>query len=303
MSMAERFNPKLFQFDPAESYPWLLFPKTTLAIITWDRLEFTKKLLDSLLRYTHLPHDYLIVDNGSTDGTAELLRSFAMDRENVRLVLNRRNLGKVRAMAQIYEAVADGLIVFFDNDVELLSNYWLLHVQKAYYAYSLAYGGTDVAFGIRLINNDEYGFRYALDREVLKIPTAKNALPRTSFAAASKDTPDPDTLLDEAIAVGWSDFLTGNSVISLPVSFFKKMAMRDQFPKYIGGVDSYFSNEVTRLGGRLGYIENGPVARHNDWPYSDAKIAQFEKIVEKRATTDFYYMRWKLKNLWRRLRR
>ena len=117
MTAEATFNPDLFQFDPSRTYDWLVFPKTTLAIVTWNRKDYTEKLIDSLLRYTHLPHDFLIVDNGSTDGLQEWLHAFAVDRENVRLILNRKNVGKARALVQIHEAVSDGLVVIFDNDL------------------------------------------------------------------------------------------------------------------------------------------------------------------------------------------
>ncbi len=77
--------------------------------------------------------------------------------------------------------------------------------------------------------------------------------------------------------------------------------MRDQYPKYIGGADSFFSDEVARQGGSLGYIENGPVARHNDWPYSVEKIAEYEALAGRRAAIDLYYLRWKARDLWRRI--
>lgn len=303
MPTDNNFNPELFQYDPSQTYAWHVFPKVTLAIIAWDRLEYTTKLINSLLRYTHLPHEYLIIDNGSTDGTVEFLRTLEAEHSNVRLILNRKNLGKSRALAQIRDAVSDGLIVIFDNDVELLSNYWLLHVQKAFHAYRLHAGGTDVVFGIRLVNCDEYGFRYATSREILEIPTAQNDLPRTSFAAISKDDPAQEHMLDEAVVIGWSAFLTGNSVISIPAALYRRMPMQDQYPKFIGGVDSYFSKEVTKSGGKLGYIENGPVARHNDWPYTDEKVAAYQALIGKRATNDLYYVRWKIRSVLRRLLR
>lgn len=301
MPPENNFNPDLFEYDPSQAYAWHVFPKVTLAIITWNRLEYTEKLINSLLRYTHLPHEYLIIDNGSDDGTADFLRNLEAEHPNVRLVLNRKNLGKSRALAQIQDAVSDGLIVFFDNDVELLSNYWLLHVQKAFHAYRLQAGNTEIGLGIRLTNCDEYGFRYATNREIFEIPTAQNDLPRTSFAATSKDDPDQDRILDETVVVGWSDFLTGNSVISVPASLYKKMAMQDQYPKFIGGVDSYFSKQVTNFGGKLGYIENGPIARHNDWPYTNEKAAAYKSLMGKRAANDMYYVRWKFRDVLRRL--
>ena len=137
---------------------------------------------------------------------------------------------------------------------------------------------------------------------MLEIPTERNAPPRTSYAAVSKDDSDAAHALDEAVVIGWTEFLTGNSVLSLPTALFRKMPMNDQYPKFIGGVDSYFCRVLTETGGRLAYIENGPVARHNDWPYSESKIEVYRTLIDQPATRDLYYLRWKIRNLLRRFR-
>src|SRR5262249_56170588 len=105
---------------------------------------------------------------------------------------NRRNVGKSRGMLQLQEALTDGLAVMFDSDIELLSNYWLVHLQKAYHAARLRFGNTDVAFGLRPLNCEEYGFGFTYDQEVLPIPHQANDLPRPSYAAVSKDSPATD---------------------------------------------------------------------------------------------------------------
>lgn len=301
MSPGHSFNPELFQFDSSAEYPWLVFPRTTLAITAWNRLEHTKKLIDSLLRHTHVPHELLIVDNGSTDGTGEFLQAFAAGAGNARVISNRRNIGLARAHQQIRDTVTDGLLVIFDNDIRILSNYWLLHVQKAFHALRLATGGTNAAFGVRLINLEEYGFRFSLEREVLTIPTAQNSLPRTSFSAACKDDPAEERRLDEEVVIGWSEHLNGG-VFAVPVELFKQLPYQERYPDFIGGVDSFFSSQMLELGARLGYIENGPIARHDDWPYTEEKIATYEKMVGQRAAFDGHYVRWKLRELFRRFR-
>ncbi len=47
----------------------------------------------------------------------------------------------------------------------------------------------------------------------------------------------------------------------------------------------------------MGYVENGPVARHNDWPYSAEKVQLFENLMARRATLDRHYVKWKLRSL------
>lgn len=303
MPTENNFNPELFQYDPAETYEWHVFPKVTLAIVTWNRLEYTKKLINSLINYTHLPHEFLIIDNASTDGTAAFLEAFAASGDHtVRLILNTQNLGLSRAHLQIRDAISDGLIVVFDNDVELLSNYWLLHVQKAYHALRQVSDIDHTALGIRLVNCEEYGFRYAEKQEIYTIPHAKNAEPRSSFAATGKDDSGGGRQMDEQIVIGWTQHLLGG-VFAVPAALWSQIPMQEQYPAFIGGVDAFFSRHAQSLGGRLGYIENGPIARHNDWPYTKEKIAAYETMVKQRATLDSNYVRWKARDVLRRLLR
>ena len=293
------FNPKLFVHDPAEQYAWQVFDRITIATVTWNRLEHTRRLIDSVLRHSHLPYRLLIVDNGSTDETVPYLRQLAAICPHVTVIENRKNRGQMRAFTQIRDQVEDGLVVYCDNDMEILTNYWLVLLQKAFHAVRLARGNADVALAPRVINLDEYGFRYASRREVLHIPAEKNSEPRCSYAAASKDDPDQDVRLREEVVIGWTEFLMGG-VQAIPAGILRRMRLEDYYPLFIGGGDTFLSAEYARLGVRMGYIENGPIARHNDWPYTEDKIRLYEQLTTTRAVTDLTYVRWKLRDLWRR---
>lgn len=47
--------------------------KLHTVFITYNRLELTKRAIESYLETVHLPYTYVVVDNGSTDGTVEWL--------------------------------------------------------------------------------------------------------------------------------------------------------------------------------------------------------------------------------------
>jgi GT2 family glycosyltransferase len=301
-SLRDQFNPELFVFDHTQSYPWLVFPQVTVATITFNRLEYSRRMFESLERYGQMPYQLLVVDNASEDGTGEFLAELATQRPNLRVVQNRRNVGKGRALLQIRDMLHDGLLVFLDNDVELLSNYWLIHLQKAYHAARLALGTADVGFGPRLLNCEEYGFRFAHHHEVMPIPTERNAEPRTSYAARSKDGTVSSQILDEEVVIGWTDFLHG-PIMCMPVAVFQQVRLETMYPVAIGSEDGFVSDELRRLGVRFGYIMNGPVARHNDWPYTEEKIALYNRLTRERAVTDLPYIRWKLQHAWRQLKR
>nr|WP_294517250.1 glycosyltransferase family 2 protein [uncultured Rhodopila sp.] len=297
---AKRFNPKLFEYDPAQVYPWRVFNRITVAAVTWNRLEHTRRFIDSVMRLSHLPYYLLIIDNGSTDETVPYLRQLAAAHPHVTILENRTNRGLVRGLLQIRDAVDDGLVIYCDNDMEVLSNYWLVLWQKAFHAVRLALGHADVVLAPRVVNRDEYRFRYAGRREILPIPAALNGEPRSCYATTSKDDPDLSARLREDVIVGWTDFLIGG-VQAIPAHIFRRMRLEDAYPRFIGGTDSVQSSEYRRLGVRTGYIENGPVLRHNDWPYTEEKVRMYETLTKSRAVTDYAYIRGKLRDLarWR----
>ena len=298
---AESFNPPLFEYDRAAMYRWQAFDTITVATVTWNRLEYTRKLIDSVLRCSHVPYRLLIVDNGSQDGTVDFLRALAEHEPHVTVIENRQNRGLIRGLQQIRDHLDSGLVICCDNDMEVLTNYWLVLVLKAFHAHRLAKGSLEVAFGLRATNLDEYGFRYATSHEILRIPGSENSEPRTSYAVASKEEADPVVRLDEEVVVGWTGHLTGN-VQAIPVDVFRRIRYDETYPLYIGGTDSFTSSELTRLGVPMAYIDNGPVVRHNDWPYSDEKIRLYQQMAGARAVTDLGYVRWKMRALLKRFR-
>ena len=288
-----------FTFEPAKDYPWMVHAAVTVATITFGRLELTRRLVESLLHTTHLPIRLLIVDQNSTDGTQAYLKELSHAHENVLVLKNRKNVGKARALLQIQQEVKRGLLVYFDNDLEILSNFWLLQLQKAFHALRLRTDHRPTALGLRMVNQEEYGFRFAHRREVLQIPREHNALPRTSYAMYSKETREERDAPYEEVVFGFTEFLCGGN-FALDAAAFQQVALERLYPKYIGGVDGFFSAECKRLGIDLAFVENGPITRHNDWPYSEDKRALYSRLTQERAVLDRHVLLERVKRLFRR---
>ncbi|MEO6593931.1 MAG: glycosyltransferase [Planctomycetota bacterium] len=296
MNNPSTFNPELFAYEPGRAYRWEPFPRVTVATITFNRLSHTKVFLASLYQKTQTPFSLLILDNDSQDGSREFLREFAAKTSNVRLIENGKNVGLGRGLMQIRDEVEGDLLAFFDNDIEILSTYWIVHLQKAYHAWRLARGDRPVSFGLRMINQEEYGFRSASRMEMLPIPAAQNELPRTSFAKFGKDDPDAARRLEEEVVLGWTEHLCGGAW-SCPVPLYKQVEWERLYPKYLGGEDGFYTAECKRLGAPVAYIENGPIVRHNDWPYTEDKIKLYERLTQTRAVSDWPYVMQKLRRV------
>lgn len=93
--------------------------KLYVAILTHNALEYTRGCLTSLARHTSCPNTVFVLDNGSTDGSADWLSG----RKGLELTLSPANLGvsagRNLLIYEILRSSGDGLMVFMDNDVEV----------------------------------------------------------------------------------------------------------------------------------------------------------------------------------------
>ena len=100
----------------------------SIVVLTWNGLALTKRCLESLGRST-LPDgvEIIVVDNGSTDGTLDYLRT----NKSVTLIDNRANLGYAKAVnIGIRSANSNADIVLLNNDVDLGEPDWLIKLSE-----------------------------------------------------------------------------------------------------------------------------------------------------------------------------
>ncbi len=93
---------------------------TTIVIVTYNQLDYTRECLDSVISRTTFPFELIIVDNGSSDGTVEFLRTL----ENVQLIENHKNRGFPAAVNQGVDAARGDAIALLNNDT-IVTTGWL----------------------------------------------------------------------------------------------------------------------------------------------------------------------------------
>ena len=66
----------------------------TVVITSFNREKYIGPAIESVLNSTFADFALLVLDDSSTDGSAEVARSYAARDERIRLVVNERNLGQ-----------------------------------------------------------------------------------------------------------------------------------------------------------------------------------------------------------------
>ena len=86
-----------------------------------NRFAETRRLLESIYRYTDHPFHIYIIDNASTDETVDLDKIYA---RSITVIRNRQNRGWCGAIRQGIQLACNPYLVFMNTDVELAQG-WL----------------------------------------------------------------------------------------------------------------------------------------------------------------------------------
>jgi len=97
---------------------------TSIVILTYNQLEYTKKCIMSIRKYTPEPHEIIFIDNGSTDGTVRWLEKLVSENNNYVLIQNTTNLGFAKGCNQGIESSHGEFVLLMNNDV-IVTDGWL----------------------------------------------------------------------------------------------------------------------------------------------------------------------------------
>lgn len=84
----------------------------SIVIAVLNQLDYTRQCLESLRTHADIPYEVIIVDNGSTDGSAAVCTA-----AGCRVIRNAENLGCARAWNQGIRAAHAPLILVMNNDI------------------------------------------------------------------------------------------------------------------------------------------------------------------------------------------
>jgi len=184
-------------------------PLTTIIILTHNQLDHTRMCLASIEAHTPQPHELIIVDNGSTDGTRDYLRAYAATHDHVRVIANATNRGFAAGNNQAL-ALARGEYVLLLNNDTAVTDGWLERLLAVFARY----------------------------------PQTGIVGPMSNFVAGPQQVPNTTyrSLAEmEDFAAGWAAAHAGQSAPAVRVVGFCLLARRVVI-EHIGGLDEQFGS-------------------------------------------------------------
>jgi len=91
-------------------------PLVSVALCTYNGESFLKEQLDSIVNQTYPNLEIVIVDDGSTDGTIDILNEFAQVYCNIRVFKNEVNLGYIKNFEKAVGLCTGEFIALSDQD-------------------------------------------------------------------------------------------------------------------------------------------------------------------------------------------
>lgn len=113
-SMLSEHSTTALEFSPEQ-------PKVSAIVPIYNEVESIPLLIETLVAVFEnnaISYEIICVDDGSKDGSAELLRRLAEEHSNLRAVLLRRNYGQTAAMSAGFNHARGQVIVTLDGDLQ-----------------------------------------------------------------------------------------------------------------------------------------------------------------------------------------
>jgi Glycosyltransferases involved in cell wall biogenesis len=168
----------------------------TILTPTYNRAYILPKLYESLTKQTNLQFTWLVVDDGSSDNTEELINDFIKEKKIEIIYIKQENGGKHRALNTGAKAVTTDAVFIVDSDdyltpdaVETILNSWHIVVENKLIGITFLKGYSDTE-----VIGEEYPENYLIKNfnEVRYNMGIKGDKAETLDAQIMKSTPFPD---------------------------------------------------------------------------------------------------------------
>jgi glycosyltransferase involved in cell wall biosynthesis len=90
----------------------------SIIVPAYNEEKTMARVLDKILKFNPEVHEIIVIDDGSSDQTAELAHTYAKSHPAVRLIRHPRNQGKTEALKTGFAASTGDIVIVQDADLE-----------------------------------------------------------------------------------------------------------------------------------------------------------------------------------------
>lgn len=130
----------------------------SIIIPTFNEEKTLKKIVEKTLENKKYNLEIIIIDDGSTDGTKEIINKNFLNNSKVKIIFNKKNYGKGYSVNQGVKIASGDIVLIQDADLEYnpSEHYRLID--------PIANNFADVVYGSRFVGNDPHRVIYFLNR-------------------------------------------------------------------------------------------------------------------------------------------
>ncbi len=112
-------------------------PRVSVVMSVYNGQKFLNEAIESILSQTFKAFEFIIVDDGSTDNSLEIIKSYAKIDKRIRIIKNKKNLGLTKSLNKALSAAKAKYIARQDSDdvslpERLEKQYCFLETHKSY---------------------------------------------------------------------------------------------------------------------------------------------------------------------------
>ena len=100
-----------------------MLPEVSYVIVCYNSERYIRKCIESIKNQTHSDFEIIVSDNNSIDKTVAAVNDLLLQNKNIKLILNKKNLGYGQAINEAIPLCGGELIVSLNADVSLDPNW------------------------------------------------------------------------------------------------------------------------------------------------------------------------------------
>ena len=136
----------------------------SIIVPCFNEKKYIEETIERILKQDYLNKEIIIVDDGSNDGTTEILRS-KIEQKVSKIIYLKKNLGKGNAIQEAINFVTGDIIIIQDADLEYNPGDYKKMISP------FINDNADVVYGSRFINNEKRRVIYFINTIANKIIT------------------------------------------------------------------------------------------------------------------------------------